>query len=954
MWLFFMGVLLAAWACLRLSSRSVNLPAGAAEHVMAFLLPALWLLGTLLLIEKDGTRVRFALVGLGFDEQASDPGAVTIGGDRREHDVWVDSIPARHGGPERTEDGEEAARGDCDDGRDSPHDSDRLVDCEDPDCSADPACTRVGVLEAGDGSFTLKLPDAPAVGVLGRGPTDLVSGVALEDGDVLSLGGDEWTHRWDGRRHSFLSRLDGHQLEIPPRMTSLPILGWEREVSRPLSVARRTHPVDWLRTGGQSNGERQLRSFLYFDASAEPGSDLRLAFLDPDLSLARRGESIPRVEKVTLRDGERLNVMALPRAGSGDFLDGGVRDQRSFRVYSAERSVMLHFDTPEIHVFTWAELAELSLHRDRDVFEIHVDTGFGQLARASISFDAASRQVGGEAFAVLELPSAWRDATPLAGQKFRHVSPRGVRSVQLGEPFWLGERHRAALQVDVLSPPTWLGLLGVVLAIVKAATSAALRVSRGGVLVLASVEFLLALRVVLGVRVHSMPPFSEEARLLALIAWGVVPWVLLAASLGIRHQAEEIGRTWHAAVGLLTAGLVLAGTWSWVLQEEGLVRMAWLGCIGLGMVVPVLRWAWRWCFESEQGFELAERLRGAPQWVGLTAWTVAALAWVAIRVVLALSGIKEAVQLGGGTRLALSIIHVPVLIGLTVFLFKAAARDLEERGRPGWFVAGGLLFLIAGPWGLVSVLTNDLGLALMNVPVLLVALAVFGLRARSSDAIGTRAWTVIPVAALAVYLACAVLPFGSRIVVAMVGNDTELLWERNYLRVLGHAYPERLTDVGTKSSEELAIMTEVMSVYSSGPAGGRGHGRSELSPHVKATALREHVPIVFITSEWGLLGSLGVMLAQLVLAATFCFAPWRGLGQAQASGEMGAIAACLGGLTIGVPSLLMLAANHGLGLFTGKNAYLLGLDSAGDVIELVVLAVLTLGAAAVARDREPA
>jgi Na+/H+-dicarboxylate symporter len=45
-------------------------------------------------------------------------------------------------------------------------------------------------------------------------------------------------------------------------------------------------------------------------------------------------------------------------------------------------------------------------------------------------------------------------------------------------------------------------------------------------------------------------------------------------------------------------------------------------------------------------------------------------------------------------------------------------------------------------------------------------------------------------------------------------------------------------------------------------------------------------------------------------------------------------------------------ANYRLTLFTGKNPYLLGLDSTADVLEALVLAVLVGLGAAVARDAE--
>jgi hypothetical protein len=46
----------------------------------------------------------------------------------------------------------------------------------------------------------------------------------------------------------------------------------------------------------------------------------------------------------------------------------------------------------------------------------------------------------------------------------------------------------------------------------------------------------------------------------------------------------------------------------------------------------------------------------------------------------------------------------------------------------------------------------------------------------------------------------------------------------------------------------------------------------------------------------------------------------------------------------------MILANHELLLLTGKNAYLLGLDSAGDVLETIALLFVIAWAAAALRE----
>ncbi len=84
------------------------------------------------------------------------------------------------------------------------------------------------------------------------------------------------------------------------------------------------------------------------------------------------------------------------------------------------------------------------------------------------------------------------------------------------------------------------------------------------------------------------------------------------------------------------------------------------------------------------------------------------------------------------------------------------------------------------------------------------------------------------------------------------------------------------------------------------------------------------------------------------------FAPGSGerppggvLREATLGGPLAALAAA----TLALPSLHMVLANYRLAVFTGKNAYLLGLDSTADVLEAGILILLAaLGAAAVRDD----
>ena len=104
---------------------------------------------------------------------------------------------------------------------------------------------------------------------------------------------------------------------------------------------------------------------------------------------------------------------------------------------------------------------------------------------------------------------------------------------------------------------------------------------------------------------------------------------------------------------------------------------------------------------------------------------------------------------------------------------------------------------------------------------------------------------------------------------------------------------------------------------------------------------------------------LGALLLYFTLAqAGLTLSPWRPEEGWEEPGSLWRSAAfhrsvaLLAALTFALPSLYMIVANYRLTLFTGKNAYLMGLDSNADVLESLVLAVLFAVAASAVREPE--
>jgi cell division protein FtsW (lipid II flippase) len=193
-----------------------------------------------------------------------------------------------------------------------------------------------------------------------------------------------------------------------------------------------------------------------------------------------------------------------------------------------------------------------------------------------------------------------------------------------------------------------------------------------------------------------------------------------------------------------------------------------------------------------------------------------------------------------------------------------------------------------------------------------------------------------------------------RLVLPFVSNEEFLLAaasDSNYARFLHFAAPERLQELATKRGESLAITSAILQSYIDTGWLGVGYGHSEVSPHLGDTALRDFAPAVFVAAEWGLIGTVAMLLLYgLFGVVARPWLPWSGSNAAEA--RPAPAVAFVAAATIAVSSCYMILANHELLLLTGKNAYLLGLDSAGDVMEMVVLLLIIAYGAAAARGAD--
>jgi hypothetical protein len=625
------------------------------------------------------------------------------------------------------------------------------------------------------------------------------------------------------------------------------------------------------------------------------------------------------------------------------------------------------------------------------------------MVREAIVFDAPPRVFAAGSQAILALPE-----NPRAGD-FEVVTPSGTARWTTGVPMPLGTDERSLLvRVDgqATSAGFWL-----VHAALFAAVGLMLHLCavRGAALALAITALgILAIRLLLGISALVEFPFVGEGQQLTLWLLPVVPWaIVVAAEAGARlREQRDAAASWrvHAAYALAMVALSLA------LFPDSIAKQAVLA------LVPITLFAGLMLAAARTPRVLAVRVRR----VTLPAWAVsgAALggALLIFRLALDLLGWREGVRLGG-TRIAVSVIYIPVALILFAWLvrrwdrrIRAAAGDAARAARtPALALRSIGLFLTLG-FVTVAFWISDFGIVLVGLPGLFLMLAALGVRWTQPGAHGR----IVALAYALPLVLFALLQITPGLLVP-VGSDVGRAevrmseWNRNQLLLLERGDPQSLRLIGQRRSEALAVMRETMRSYTRGNWFGKGFLGGRVSHEIQETATREHAVSSLLASQWGLAGTIGltilllclllpareelrpgrddrtaammrdavVLFGVLLLASIVLPAPFDAalvlltslalLGAvaypaAVPAGTTAAIAedaqhdgggsaplrfwplvSALALTVFACSSLYMVLANYGLVFFTGKNVYLLGLDSVSDALEGLVL--LALGAA---------
>lgn len=327
-----------------------------------------------------------------------------------------------------------------------------------------------------------------------------------------------------------------------------------------------------------------------------------------------------------------------------------------------------------------------------------------------------------------------------------------------------------------------------------------------------------------------------------------------------------------------------------------------------------------------------------------TFWPILLGAIVGARIILGLLGYRE--RFFG---IALSAIYVPLLlICVAAILAQAEANPNRRRGF-------GLLFLgaLGIGAGLVALVINDVGFALVHVPPI-AGIAIWRLRKWQSDEQArpetvTRLIWAAPAAGLiagffALWMFVALTPppsdnapLDERVAYAVADKSTD----PNWLRLRAVFAPDQIAAIGNRNA---AIQLDQSAML--GELTGSLFGNGWLSPVDlgsflnQATHLSDYLSASHLMAPFGRLGALSLIL---VLAAA------AGAAVAGRTGPPAGwpnLAGALAAWTLFGAAAYMICANLLLVPFTGRNIYLLSASSGGDLMEgLGLLLMVRIGLA---------
>jgi hypothetical protein len=710
-------------------------------------------------------------------------------------------------------------------------------------------------------------------------------------------------------------------------------------------------------------------SFL-FQTGGVGGGDWQAMLLDPGAAIRRAGGELVRPNLVVtqpLAQGGSRHIALLGLRGNA------LRELRSFTLAhdfttapAPQRTFRLTLDTPEmIPIGNCAEpLSRLAVSPEQLSPEAFSISAFGNRPNSVLASAAAG------------LPISRFDLCRSTSFAFSSPLDRPAGD-NMGGP----ERRQVQFDVDRMAIPWLLVMLAAAVALVVHAASERLwQDNRLDGQVLAVTQYLLVLRAIIGVE----GVFNDSAidwRLIfgdAGTALVVLPMILVAA----RRRSETSVMTLLSLAGFTI--LALASLWWWLGPPDLIGKfLSALALAALAVRAVTLRFARSSPVEREdEGGGLATSEEEVPggiwivpkrdlpavhaparplqppttsgrnffRWrIGIDSppnfWPFLLALIVGGRILLGLLGYRERIF-----GIALSAVYVPLLLLVVAAILAQAEADPQRRRRLGLMFLGAL----AIGAGLVALIINDIGFALVHVPPI-AGVALWRLMRWGKGDGGERPgrttsllWAAPVGALVAGYFALWALvaftpppsdsaPLEDRVAYAVADRSTD----PNWLRLRAVFAPDQIPRIGNRAS---AIQLDQSLLL--GELTGTLFGRGWLTPvdlgtfRWQATHLSDYLSASHVMAPFGRAGALALLL---VLAA---FAGAAVARRAPPPASWPNLAGTLAVWTLFGAAAYMVLANLLLVPFTGRNIYLLSASSGGDLMEgLILLLMARIGLA---------
>lgn len=692
--------------------------------------------------------------------------------------------------------------------------------------------------------------------------------------------------------------------QLPNRVVTVPVVGWEVPVFVRHQWDLKVYPLASL--AGRESG---MRSCIVYGAGELGKYQAGLLVMDPGVAVERNGVKIEsKITPMVVDTGKGLEFLqlisvvqqGLSSAVRGSAQAGEIRDLKNVRLRRQTGMVSVKVrENEQGKKIPYLEMRYTKpVIRDIPLDDLEADVEENEALEGRVAFGVNERSE----FASLPHQVRFRSLTgwfnkangevEIRDSKLRVQDDYARKVVDFDESFTVGGSDRLMLRMEKRTIP-WgvIGKVGIaaVLALVAAWKWCG---NFAGMALFFGVAFLTCSRVLFGQAVMVNAPYDPS----------------------VLHQSTTVMMALPVVLSILAWGSVFVA-------RRG--------------VPTILSRVGSWCM-SRKYWQLS----------------LVVLALLLLRIVLVLAGIKEGLPLGG-MRLALSIVFVPAWL----LLFSAGMvrlrkclldRDRSEnisRDRWAHLCYNGWLFLCQALTGMA---VSDIGVFVFLIPQALV-LAVTSvwylladLRAkRLQKAFSARRWW--NVATSVVCMLGLILPmlliltfcFKPQHLVGNISkfndplmNREEIPTDSTALRVLQFLDKDYLINLGTDAAEEIAQDHAIMENYAHRGMLGQGYLQVDVISAKRVTALNDNVSAVYIFGQFGVLGACAVLIAYLAIGMS---------GLIRNNGRLSGWAGAMAALTFAITSTYMLAANWGITPFTGRNMYLLGLNSLGDVLESSVL-----------------